>query len=88
MFDLLDEWLGWWRDVMLLQSGAADGVANVDTLDALREAASRHDREEVLRFVQAIVAAKEHLHANVQARIALESLLLEAPLPTRSGVPS
>jgi DNA polymerase-3 subunit delta' len=88
VFDRLDEWLGWWRDVMLLQSGAPDGVANVDALDTLRETASRHHRDEVLRFVQAIVAAKEHLHANVQARIALESLLLEAPLPARTSVPS
>jgi DNA polymerase-3 subunit delta' len=92
VFDLLDEWLGWWRDVMLLQSAAPDGVANVDALDDLREAASQHRRDEVLRFVQAIVAAKEHLHANVQARIALESLLLEAPLrnaqtPARSSAP-
>jgi len=81
VFEVLDEWLGWWRDVMLLQAGAEGSVANVDTLDALREVASRHDRDDAVSFVQAIIAAREHLHANVQARIALESLLLEAPLP-------
>lgn len=85
VFALLDDWLGWWRDVMLVQAGAEDGVANVDTIEALREAASRYDREDVLRFVQAIVAAKEHLHANVQSRIALDLLMLEAPLPARAA---
>jgi hypothetical protein len=77
---LLDEWLGWWRDVLLVQAGAEEGVANADLLEELREAAGRHSRGDLVRFVQALIAAKEHLHANVQSRIALDSLLLEAPL--------
>jgi DNA polymerase-3 subunit delta' len=76
----LDGWVSWWRDVMLTQAGAPGGVANVDSVDALEEDAARYDRDEVARFVQALMAAREHLQANVQSKVALEALLLEAPL--------
>ena len=64
---------------MLVQSGAEEGVANLDLLDELREDASVYSREEVLAFVRAIIAARDHLRANVQSRPALELLMLEAP---------
>jgi DNA polymerase-3 subunit delta' len=79
VFALLDEWLGWWRDVLLLQASAEAGVVNADQMAELRETADRHSREAVMRFVQALLAAREHLHANVQSRIALDLVLLEAP---------
>ena len=85
VFTLLDEWLSWWRDVLLVQAGAEDGVANTDLIAELHDAASRHTREGSARFVRALLAANEHLHANVQSRIALDALLLEAPLRPRSA---
>jgi DNA polymerase-3 subunit delta' len=82
VFALLEEWLGWWRDVLLMQAGAEEGIANTDLIAELQEAAARHSRDDVMHFVQATLAAKEHLHANVQSRIALDALLLEAPVQT------
>lgn len=79
----LAEWAGWWRDVMLVQSGAEEGVANADMLDDLREDAARYRVADVVAFVRAVLAAIEHLRANVQPRPALELLVLEAP----SGLP-
>ncbi len=78
-FALLEEWLGWWRDVLLVQAGAADAVVNVDVLPDLAAAAARCPREDVIAFVQALLDAREQLQANVQARLALEALLLSAP---------
>ncbi len=75
----LSEWAGWWRDVMLIQCGAGEGVANADRLADLRQDASRHGREDVTAFLRAIFAALEHLRAGVQPRPALELLMLEAP---------
>ena len=85
VYDVLAEWAGWWRDVMLIQSGAEEGVANLDLLDELREDSSVYSREEVLAFVRAIIAARDHLRANVQPRPALQLLVLEAPAPS-SGI--
>ena len=83
VYSQLAEWAGWWRDVMLLQSGAGGGVANLDLLDDLREDASAYPREQVLAFIRAILAAGEHLRANVQPRPALDLLMLEAPPPSQ-----
>jgi DNA polymerase-3 subunit delta' len=79
VLELLLEWQGWWGDLLLVQAGAEDGVANVDLLAELREDAGHYGREEVLAFVRALLAARRHLEENVQPRLALESLLLEAP---------
>lgn len=73
------EWQGWWRDVLLLQSEAEDGVANLDRLAALQEDGGRCSRAEVASFVWALGTARRHLEENVQPRLALEVLLLEAP---------
>jgi hypothetical protein len=35
----------------------------------------------VITFERALLSAVEHLRANVQSRIALELLVLEAPVP-------
>jgi DNA polymerase-3 subunit delta' len=78
---LLGEWQGWWRDVMLAQRGAADGIANVDMAAAVREDAERYDAAGVSAFVQALRDARQQLGENVQPRLALDSLLLSAPGP-------
>jgi len=83
MYSQLVEWAGWWRDVMLVQSGAEDGVANADMLVALREDSALYAEPQVRSFIHAILAAVEHLRANVQPRPALELLVLEAPAPAQ-----
>jgi len=79
VLSLLVEWQGWWRDVLLMQAGAQDGAANQDRLAELREDAQRCARAGVLAFVRALLAACRHLEENIQPRLALEVLLLEAP---------
>ncbi len=79
VFDRLAEWLGWQRDLVLVQSGAEEGIANLDRLDELREDAAACDRREGLAFVRALIACREHLRTNVQSRIALDALMVQAP---------
>ncbi len=79
ILSLLAEWQGWWRDVLLAQSGAEDGVANVDLLAETREDARGSRPDEVIVFVQALGDARQHLQENVQPRLALEAMLMEAP---------
>ncbi len=75
----LGQWQAYWRDVLLVQSGAAEAVANVDQAGALREDAGRCAPDEVVAFVQAVLDTRGYLAANVQSRLALEALLLRAP---------
>src|SRR2546425_2123819 len=82
VLERLDGWLSWWRDVLLVPASgvdSGDGVANVDMLDELREDAGRYERDGVVAFVRALRECRRRLESNVQARIALDALLVRAP---------
>jgi DNA polymerase-3 subunit delta' len=79
LFATLEAWRDWWRDVLLLQAGAEDGVANVDHLAELREDAARYARPGVAEFVRAVGEAGRNLQENAGPRLVLETLLLGAP---------
>ena len=75
----LEEWLGWWRDLVLVQSGAEEAAVNVDLLEGLREDSDRYQAKDVVAFVQALAECRQRLERNVQARIALDALMVMAP---------
>jgi hypothetical protein len=79
VLERLDAWLSWWRDVLLVSASEGDGVANVDMVEALREDAGVYEREDVVAFVQALRECRRRLEENVQARIALDALLVRTP---------
>ncbi|MCX7839930.1 MAG: DNA polymerase III subunit [Anaerolineae bacterium] len=77
--DLLETWLGWWRDVLWIQHGDDSRITNVDRQDALREHANRFTREQAQRTLQAVRTTARYVTQNVNARLALEVLLLNLP---------
>jgi DNA polymerase-3 subunit delta' len=77
--ETLAQWLGWWRDVVLTQSGAGDAIANLDRREEIAADADRHDRAQVTAFIEALRETRQHLRANVQSRIALDALMLRVP---------
>ena len=77
--ELLELWLSWWRDVLLTQNGDTARVTNVDRENTLREQASRFSLEQVQRALKAVRATARYLTQNVNARLALEVLMLELP---------
>jgi len=79
LFAALEAWRDWWRDVLLVQAVADDGVANIDRLAELREDAARYGRDGVAAFVRAVGEAGLNLRENAQPRLVLETLLLGAP---------
>ncbi len=84
----LEAWRDWWRDVLVVQAGAEDGVANVDRLPDIHRDAARLPRDEVAAFVRALQEARRYLGENAQPRLLMETLLLEAPreAPRRAAV--
>lgn len=86
VLDRIEGWRIWWRDVLLLQCGAQEGITNIDLVEDLRQEASQRDRRQVLRFLWALGEARRHLEENVQPQLALEVLLLEAPQVRSSPV--
>ncbi len=72
-------WLGWWRDLLLVRGGYDRGIRNIDQEDGLRRWSGQLSMEEILAFVRAIMDTMEYLERNVNPRMALEALMLQAP---------
>jgi DNA polymerase-3 subunit delta' len=76
---LLELWLLWWRDLVLAANKCLDLTVNVDMRDLLKTQAARLGSAECERMVRAILRTLEALDQNVNARAALEVLMLDVP---------
>jgi len=76
---MLQEWLLWWRDVLVLQNQGQSLIVNQDRLDELRDLAQSVPQPQVRRFLDAIMITAHYLRKNVNRQLALEALLLKAP---------
>lgn len=76
---VLETWQSWWRDLLLSRLGMADMVVNVDLVDRILVEARRHSVETLGRMVAAVQETRSLLAQNVNARLALEVLMLSAP---------
>lgn len=78
--DILEMWLSWWRDVMLLSGGCKEGdIANLDRIMVLRQQAMRTGVTVAHSAIQTLCATADHLEHNVNPRLAMEALLLSLP---------
>ncbi len=77
---ILDLWLLWWRDIVLAANDSLDLIVNVDMRDLVAKQAARVGRVEAERMVRAILSTMEALEQNVNARVALEVLMLDLPV--------
>jgi DNA polymerase III subunit delta' len=79
LFGLLETWLTWWRDLLLVQSGCADQCANVDQQEMLERQQSLISLAEVQRYLAVLRRIEGWLHHTVNTRLALDVLLLRLP---------
>jgi len=77
--EVLDLWLGWWRDVLLVHEGCEEAVVNQDFEKLLRREATRYDRKAILTTIKDIRETRKRLEERVNTRLALEVLLLHLP---------
>jgi hypothetical protein len=75
----LESWTLWWRDLLLLSVGNDAYVHNADCTDKLRERLKQTTLSEIRAALKVLHTASEQLQANVNARLALEGLLLRFP---------
>lgn len=76
---LIEQWISWWRDLLLLCSGIEGDVVNIDRLDELRSSAKRSTALQAWAALQALQETDAQLKDNVNARLALEELWLKLP---------
>jgi DNA polymerase-3 subunit delta' len=77
--EVLDLWVDWWRDLLLVKVGGNDMVTNVDRLDGLVEMAGEYRLAQIKNFITGIQAAGEQLRQNANPRLVLEVLMLDMP---------
>ena len=82
---ILDHWLGWWRDALLVQQGCEDLVANVDRLESLRRLGATHPTARVWGAIARVQEARQQLDANANVRLVVEALLLDLPEHTAAA---
>ena len=78
VYEFLQHWEGWWRDVIAVQS-APELVTNVDQLQALQASARKHTPSSALGAISLVQATRKQLMENVNPRLALEALVLGMP---------
>ncbi|HVG00048.1 MAG TPA: DNA polymerase III subunit delta' C-terminal domain-containing protein, partial [Chloroflexia bacterium] len=79
LFEMLDEWETWWRDVMVVRVGAEDLAVSVDQLPSLNSIARRTPIAKAADAVRLIQQTRKQLLENVNPRLALEAMTLGLP---------
>lgn len=78
-FDLLNHWVGFWRDALYLRVGLAEQAYYPDITDRLIGWTQPFTLEEMHRALAATQRCLHDLDSNVQARIALQAMVMEWP---------
>jgi DNA polymerase-3 subunit delta' len=76
LYEMLQDWEGWWRDVIAVRAPAPELVVNIDQMQALQSAARKHSAKSALAAIQLIQNTRQQLLENVNPRVALEALAL------------
>ncbi|HUT96529.1 MAG TPA: AAA family ATPase [Dehalococcoidales bacterium] len=77
--EVLDLWLDWWRDLLLVKLGSGDIVTSIDHEAELAEMGQAYSLAQIRAFIDSIQAAGEQLGQNANPRLALEVLMLSIP---------
>jgi DNA polymerase-3 subunit delta' len=77
--EILDLWLDWWRDLLLVKLGCGNAITNIDRQSMLVDLAKGYNLAEIRAFISSIQAAEEQLRQNASPRLVLEVLMLSIP---------
>jgi DNA polymerase-3 subunit delta' len=81
---ILEMWLTWWRDVLLMREGNGQSITHLDRGEEIAEHADRFPLQTIWTAIQSIRMAQQQLESNANLRLVLEVLLLSFPLPRAS----
>jgi len=78
--NVLDLWLDYWRDLLLVKAGCpADLLTNIDRIDKIRETAPHYSLAGIKGFIGTTREAGEQLSQNANPRLVLEVMMLDIP---------
>jgi DNA polymerase-3 subunit delta' len=79
VYDMLEGWLDFWRDLLLVRLGRDDMITNIDRRNELAGIAGGYRLTQIKDYIHSIRAAGVQLRQNVNHRLALEVLMLDIP---------
>jgi DNA polymerase-3 subunit delta' len=85
VYDVLELWLDFWRDLLLVKLGGEDMITNIDRKKELIEIAGGYRMTQIRDYIESIRSAGVQLRQNVNARLALEVLMLDIPQNEERG---
>ena len=74
--EVLDLWLDWWHDLLLVKVGSSDTITNVDLESTLVEMSRDYTLGQIKDVINSIQAAGEQLRKNANPWLVLEVLML------------
>jgi DNA polymerase-3 subunit delta' len=77
--DVLDTWMGFWRDVMLDAFGANESVSNLDRKHEIGTLSRGIPEDKIIHAIHALQSAANAIDSNANIRLALETLMLDLP---------
>ena len=80
---ILDAWTDWWRDLWLSRTNQHEALVHVSQLERIEQVAALYDQKELSQFLEKIQRTRALIQQGVNARLALDVLLLNIP-PTRT----
>ncbi len=89
VLETLDTWTTWWRDLLLIKTGAADSIVNADYMNDLNDQSGRLGLEQIREFIGRLTQARQDLDLNVVSRLVFDSMVYSIPrIAKRTGVDS
>ena len=77
--DLVELWAAWWRDLVLLSGKNEESLVNIDRATELQSLAQPSRLAEAWATLRTLQTVAAQLEANVNARLAMENMLLKLP---------
>ena len=81
---ILDAWTDWWRDLWCQQAAEPHAIVHVSQRDRIEQTAALYDQKQLSQFLERIQRTRALIQRGVNARLALDVLLLNIP-PTRTS---
>jgi DNA polymerase-3 subunit delta' len=77
--EIMETWLDWWRDLMLIKGGCREAIINVDYETILKEQAREVTLSRIKEFLTDLGLLQEAISKNANPRLAFEWLMLNLP---------
>ncbi len=87
VYETLDTWAGWWRDILLAKTGCHSDIISLDFEPALAEMARTYTLFQINAVIKYIREAGVQLKQNANSRLVLEALMLNIPKVPETTAP-